>query len=60
MTEKNLPSGAFIRRIALGAALAMVAGIGVAQQSPAPPAAPTVEPEAGGGPPLVWRLTEAQ
>lgn len=60
MTNNNLFSGALIRRIALGTALAMAAGIGVAQQSSAPPAAPTEEPQAGGGPALVRRLTEAQ
>ena len=46
----------------LGAALGLLlaGGIGAAQQSAAPAAAPAVEPKVGGSPPVMRRLTESQ
>lgn len=57
---KSIPTASLLRKTAFGAALVMAAGIGWAQQSVAPPAAPAVEPQVTGGPPLVRRLTESQ
>lgn len=60
MRVESLASISLLRKVALGAVLAITAGIGWAQQSPTPPALPATEPPAAGGPPLVRRLTEAQ